>query len=202
MARRRVTAKELRELANDMRDNNSLLRLTSRIYKEYDKMSNTEQRKVTRFADKAGKLVRLPRAEIFKQKKDTPRRRETAQQRELFEIETSKLGTFVKIDGAIIPLQQKESHMKKKAANAEATKKGSTKTAAGGKKATAPKTRKGALTGKIKILAKKNPKREGSILWKRWNVMKAGMTVEQANEKGIDSGTLRGWVQQGHITVG
>jgi hypothetical protein len=58
------------------------------------------------------------------------------------------------------------------------------------------------LTGKIQLIVKENPHREGSGRWKRWSLYKDGMTIQAALEAGLNKNNLRYSILDGHIKIG
>lgn len=174
------------------------------------KVADVKSMKVGRryeaFTGKTGDVVRKTTIgeEVVKARSAAPTASKSKTAPNVNEVAPS-LKTFEKIDGAIVPINQVEKYMKTKATK-EAAKKAAVKseTKVAAKPATVKKARAGAYapTDKIKVIAKSNPKREGSIQYKRFAATKTGMTVEAAAKHGVDTATLRGWEQQGHVTVG
>jgi hypothetical protein len=119
--------------------------------------------------------------------------------------------TFVRVkdaegNTAIVPKSQLENHMKKQEAKKvkdlpKATKgqpvKGGTKSEA----APPAGKRSVVLAQKIKVVAKENPKREGTAAHKKFKLYKDGMTVEQFIAKGGTLSCARHDVAHGFIKL-
>jgi hypothetical protein len=80
----------------------------------------------------------------------------------------------------------------KKAKTAPAAKVATAKADAGAKR----------LAGRIHLLVKDNPHREGSGRFKRWRLYREGMSVGDALKAGLNSGNLYHSVKDGHIKIG
>lgn len=108
-----------------------------------------------------------------------------------------KLNTFERIDGHVIPLQQKESYMSKKQAKQNPTK-------AHKSNGSAVKVKRGggeADTRKITVVAKDNPRREGTSGFKNFKLYKTGMTVAEFVKKGGLLDKMATDAKRGHIRV-